>query len=117
MNKPVRLHVGSAEDMGKRFIDAWRRSERGEQVNETHVTFLSLEALTATFSPKRLELLKQVRRQPAASVSDLARTLGRDYKRVHEDVAELTRAGLIVRDGKQILAPYDEVQAVVSLED
>jgi predicted transcriptional regulator len=37
-------------------------------------------------SPKRLELLRAVHESPARSVKSLAERLGRDYKRVHEDV-------------------------------
>jgi predicted transcriptional regulator len=104
------------EEMGKRFVGAWHRLESGKAVKETHLTFFSLEVMMSTLSPKRLELLKHVRRHPANSVSELARTLGRDYKRVHADVAALTHAGLIVRDENGIRAPYDSVQAIVSLD-
>ena len=116
MSEKLNLHVGSIDEMGKRFIGAWNRLESGKKVRETHLTFFSLEAMTATLSPKRLELLRHVHRHPADTVSELARTIGRDYKRVHEDVSALARAGLIVRDENGIRAPYDSVQATVSLE-
>jgi predicted transcriptional regulator len=116
MSETVRLHVGSIEEMGKRFAGAWHRLERGKAVKETHLTFFSLEAMMSTLSPKRLELLKHVHRQPAGTVSELAKTLGRDYKRVHDDVSALAHAGLIVRDENGIRAPYDSVQAIVSLD-
>ena len=115
MKQTVRLHVGSVEEMGKRFAGAWRRLERGEKVRETHLTFFDLETMMATLSPKRLALLKHVRRHPANSISELAKTLGRDYKRVHADVSALVQAGLIVRDENGIRAPYDSIQATVSL--
>jgi len=36
----LKVHVGdTVEDMGRRFSDAWRRAERGEQVNERHLSF------------------------------------------------------------------------------
>ena len=115
MKHTARLHVGSAEEMGKRFVDAWRRMESGEKVRETHLTFFDLETMMATLSPKRLAMLKHVRRQPASTISELAKTLGRDYKRVHADVSALVQAGLIVRDENGIRAPYDSIQATVSL--
>jgi predicted transcriptional regulator len=46
----------------------------------------------------------------------LAKTLGRDYKRVHDDVSALARAGLIVRDESGIRTLYDSVQATVALD-
>lgn len=116
MSESVRLHVGSIEEMGKRFAGAWHRLERGKTVKETHLTFFTLEAMMSTLSPKRLELLKHVHRHPAGTVAALAKTLGRDYKRVHDDVSALAHAGLIVRDENGIRAPYDSVQAIVSLD-
>ena len=102
--------------MGKRFIGAWHQLERGEEVQETHLTFFSLEAMMATISPKRLALLRHVHQQPARTIAELPKTLGRDYKRVHDDVSALARAGLIVRDENGIRAPYDSVQAIVALD-
>ena len=58
--KRVNVHVGTIEDMSKRFIHAWKRAERGEKVREEHLTFSSLEALLSALSPKRLELLREL---------------------------------------------------------
>ena len=46
---------------------------------------------------KRLELLRDVRREPAPPVKALADRLGRDYKRVHEDVETLAASGFLQR--------------------
>lgn len=115
MSGTINLHVGSVEDMGKRFIGAWHKLEQGATVDETHLTFLDLETMVSTLSPKRLTLLRHVRQHPAENVAALAKSLGRDYKRVHEDVAALVRAGLLERDAQGIRAPYDSVRAEVSL--
>ena len=58
----VKLHVGDIDDMGKRFIDAWKRLENGQQVEERHLSFFSLDAMMATLSQKRLEILKNLHR-------------------------------------------------------
>ena len=112
----VRVHVDSLEDMGKRFVSAWKRAEIGERVDEQHVTYFNLEALLETLSPKRLALLKAVRRSPQPSVASLARQLDRDYKRVHEDVEALVAAGLLVRDEQGIHTEFDELHAALSLQ-
>lgn len=52
MGDKVQVHIGTADDMGRRFVDAWHRAERGEPVDETHVTFRSLEALLAAPSER-----------------------------------------------------------------
>jgi predicted transcriptional regulator len=116
MSGKVNLHVGSIDEMGKRFIGAWHRLKQGEQVDETHLTFFNLETMLATLSPKRLALLRQIHRRPVSTVAELAKNLGRDYKRVHEDVTSLVNAGLLERDKDGIRTPYDKVQAIVSLD-
>ena len=111
MSRKVNVHVGTMEDMGRRFVSAWRRLENGEKVRERHLTFEDLPALLNALTPKRLELLREVRREAAPSVRTLADRLGRDYKRVHGDVDTLSALGLLVRDEKGISAPYDVIQA------
>ena len=111
MSDNIRIHMGDAEDMGRRFADAWNRSENGEEVDETHLTFLDLESLLAALTPKRLSLLRHVRHHPAPSIRALAAELHRDYKNVHRDVQELTRLGLLARQADQVIAPFAEVDA------
>jgi predicted transcriptional regulator len=115
MSKRVRIGVGSIDDMGRRFIGAWHRLESGEKVRERHLTFPDLPALLAALTPKRMELLRDVHRRPAPSVQALATRLGRDYKRVHEDVERLTASGLLRRTDGQVSAPYDAITAEMRL--
>lgn len=111
----VQVNVGNLADMGKRFTDAWNRAAKGKRVSETHVTFLDVQTMLDTLSPRRLELLRHVRQHDAANVRELARALERDYKNVHTDVMVLEAAGLLVREGRRLSAPWDELQASVSL--
>jgi predicted transcriptional regulator len=117
--KDIDLHAGYDPAASKaRVLAAIRRAEVGPVTPESHVTFESWEGLARALSGKRLELLRQVRRAPAASVADLARTLRRDYKRVHEDVEILSAAGLIERmDDGGLRAGYDEIRTHISLVD
>ena len=103
----VQANVGTLADMGKRFSSAWNRAAAGEQVNETHATFLDVQTMLDTLSPRRLEMLRHVRQHGAGNVRELAKALGRDYKNVHHDVAVLEAAGLLVRDGRKLTAPWD----------
>jgi predicted transcriptional regulator len=111
----VQVAVGNLADMGKRFSSAWNHAAAGEAVSETHVTFLDVQTMLDTLSPRRLDLLRHVRRHGAANVRELATALKRDYKNVHQDVALLESAGLMLREGKKLTAPWDELQANVSL--
>src|SRR5260370_16724368 len=85
---------GLEEDAGA-FLDAWRRAERGERVDETVLAFESWEALAAVMTGERYRLLRHVHVHPEPSVSPLARALGRQYRRVHADVAALEQAGVL----------------------
>ncbi len=64
----VRVHVGSLDDMGKRFSNAWNRAATGKKVDESHVTFLDIKTMLDTLSPRRLEMLKFVRHCGAGSI-------------------------------------------------
>ncbi|HWX51551.1 MAG TPA: hypothetical protein VNZ61_26210 [Roseomonas sp.] len=99
-----------------RLLDADARYNRGERVEaEDHITFESFEALLSLLSPKRLELLRQLHHHPTRSTRALAEALGRDYRRVHEDVAALAQLGLIAREGTALRAPYGEITFALSL--
>lgn len=94
-----------------RLLEADARYNHGEHVEaEEHITFESLEGLLALMTPKRLELLRHLRRHPARSVKALAEALGRDYRRVHDDVAALVRIGLVVRSKAGLTAPHEEIR-------
>lgn len=110
-NDNIQIHVGTAEDMGKRFLNAWRRAEQGYPVNETNITFPDLESLLAALTPKRLHLLRYVRHHQVRTVKSLATDLHRDYKNVHQDVEALSRLGLLTRTKGSVVAPYAEVEA------
>jgi len=112
--RKVRVHVESLAASSRRFVAAWRRAERGEPVHEEHLSFESLEGLLATLSPKRVELVRLVRRRPNLSIAAVARTLGRDYKRVHGDVRALESAGLLEHDVSGLRAPFAGVDAQLS---
>ncbi len=115
-DRNISVHVSSLEDMGQRFIDAWKSAETGEPVARDHVTFLGLEAFMAAMSPKRLDLMRHLRKAGPMSVRRLSQELGRDYKSVHSEVARLADAGLIERQAKDAVAvPWDRMVTELDL--
>lgn len=116
MSKGIQVHIGGGFDaVAKRVAHAWHRAERGETVKEDHLTFASWDALASVMTGKRFALLRHLHRHPEPSVAALARSLERDYKRVHEDVEVLTAAGLIERDASGLRADYSEILTVIAL--
>ena len=93
--KELQIHVGDNLDaMGQRVVDAWHRAERGELTEasaERHIGFETFELFARVMTPRRLELLRHVHRHPPRSIRALSIALGRDYRRVHADVAALRR--------------------------
>lgn len=51
--------------------------------------------LSSLFTPERLRLWRELRRSRPASISELARRLGRDVSRVRQDVLVLQGARLV----------------------
>ena len=115
MASKVQISVGTLADMGNRFASAWNRAAGGQGVDETHITFLDVQSMLTALSPRRLELLRFVRQHGAGNVRELAQAIGRDYKNVHQDVETLLAAGLLIRAGRKLTGPWDELQANVSL--
>lgn len=116
MTKHTIIVGGSLEDAARRVAEAWHRAERGEAGEaEDTVTFVSWSGLASVMTDRRHEILRHLHAHPARSVRALARVLGRDYKRVHEDVAALESVGLIERDAEGLRADYDEIRTVIAL--
>jgi predicted transcriptional regulator len=112
----VRVIVGgSIEDDTIAFLDAWHRADRGEVVHERVLAFESWEGLARVMTGERYRLLRHLHEHPEPSVSALARALGRQYRRVHADVAALEQAGLVGRTDGLVRAMTDRVAVEIRL--
>ena len=61
-------------------------------------------------SEKRWEIVRAAQGKGELSVRELARTVGRDVKRVHEDVVILAALGMLERtDGGGVICPYSSM--------
>lgn len=94
-------------------VAAYQRGELREPVDI--VGFQDWDTFVSVLTAKRVELLRYVRHHPASNVRRLADELGRDYKRVHEDVEALTAAGFLTRDGRTVKARVETIQATLVL--
>jgi len=115
MNETKLIVGGSSEEDAAAFLDAWHRAARGEQVDEIVLAFESWEALAAVLTGERYRLLRHVHAHPEPSVSALARALGRQYRRVHSDVAALEQAGLLERSEGRVRASVNKITAEIRL--
>ena len=106
---------GSLADDAAAFVSAWHRAEKGEKVAEHVLAFESWEGLARVMTGERYRLLRHLHAQPEPSVSALARSLSRPYRRVHEDVKVLEEAGLVSREGGLVHATAGVITAEVRL--
>ena len=107
---------GNAEDDAAAFVSAWEHTERGGQVQPERVlAFESWEGLAAVLTGQRFRMLRHLHAHPEPSVSALARSLGRAWRRVHADVAALEGAGLVDRSTGSVRATADRIHAEIRL--
>lgn len=111
MGRLTRLEI---EVMGSKaalqeFAGRWRRTRAGK-ASTPKLAFGSLRDLFSAITEKRLELVRFVATHEGLNTRQVAQHLGRDYKNVHSDVAELVELGLLDKNDRgQLTAPFDEI--------
>ena len=114
----VKLHVENLENFFRKAKAAARRIDRGDvRAKPAELSFESMELLLKVLTPNRWTLLKRLRAVGPSSVRALARSLERDYRGVHADVAVLRDVGLIEkRDDGKVRVPWSRITAEMSVE-
>lgn len=105
--------VAATEATNEAFVRAF---ESGQYQGES-LSFANIAQLLNVFTAKRWELIEKLQEIGPSSLRGLARALGRDVKRVHEDVDRLIEEGLIERtEEKKIYVPFEEIRFEASLK-
>jgi predicted transcriptional regulator len=104
MTKVLTISVASLDQVKDRLAAAFRGEPQGH-----HISFLSVEQMWKTLAPKRTDILRAMTGAGPLSIREVARRVGRDVKAVHGDVHALLSAGVIDREGKGVVLPYDAV--------
>lgn len=93
---------------------ALRRAGRKAQSDRYQGETLNFETPGAFFgrlTERRWALVTALQGQGPVAVRELARRVGRDVKRVHEDVRALAELGLVERDeAGGVVCPYGDVR-------
>ncbi len=80
-------------------------------------TFSSESQLFDVFTAKRFELISKLQKSGPSSIRGLARALGRDVRRVHDDVAALIDWGMIERNADgMVFVPFDVIHIDFALK-
>ena len=108
-----RIEIGVADPKIEqaRLLEWAARIDAGETPPEATpaLNFSSEKQLQATFTEKRLELLRFVARNEGLSIRQIAQGLDRDYKNVHGDISLLAELGLLEKRDGGLFAPYDDI--------
>ena len=117
MPKTLSIGISSLPDALDRFEAAWHLTTgRGAPPALHRLLFADLPLLLKSLTPARWQLLASLRALGPTSVRALAKHLGRDYKNVHTDVAQLAQLGLIERTRESVVrVPWDAVRAELRL--
>jgi predicted transcriptional regulator len=105
MNNIVTMGVSSLDETKARLAAAFQGDVQGDRI-----TFLSVEQMWKTLSPKRTEILRVMAGQGVMSIREAARRVGRNVKAVHGDITALVKAGVIDRQDGGVVFPYDGVR-------
>ncbi len=104
MKNIVTVGVSSLDEVKDRLAAAFRGEPQGSRIS-----FLSVEQMWKTLSPKRTDILRAMTGQGELAIREVARRVGRDVKAVHGDVHALLTAGVIEQAGRKVIFPYDGV--------
>ena len=104
MRNIVTVGLSSLGDAKDRLAAAFRDEAQGNRIS-----FLTVEQMWKTLSPKRAEILSIMAGQGAMPIREVARRVGRDVKAVHGDVHALLDAGVLDQVKGGVVFPYDAV--------
>ncbi|MDR0788144.1 MAG: transcriptional regulator [Gemmatimonadota bacterium] len=102
--KTITLSVGGRDDTTRRALAAFSGEPQG-----AHHSFASADLLWQTLTRKRWDLIQAMTGQGPMSIREAARRVDRDVKAVHGDVRALIHAGLIHKQDRNIVFPYDMI--------
>lgn len=107
------LTITSNPDWKAALRVAAQKAENGLRSGTYQGETLNFETPGAFFSrltERRWSLVSELLGSGTVGVRELARRLGRDVKRVHEDAAALIELGLIEKDERgALLCPYENI--------
>jgi len=95
--KKVKTAIRTTDEVLREATETMKRVAKGTRVKPKghRLLFTSPEALRRFLTPKRLELIRLIRKRRPSSINELAALARRDFKRVYEDVTSLAEAGLV----------------------
>jgi predicted transcriptional regulator len=96
VSKNKRIIIESEKQFWDKAITLAKALDKGKTPDMVHeLSFRNLETLRRTLTPKRLAIIREIKRRKPASVYELARLMGTDYKNLIKEVNKLKVLGLV----------------------
>jgi predicted transcriptional regulator len=105
--KTVTLDVRSRAEALADVARAWKS---GKAEKSARISFSTPELLWRVLTAKRWKLLKALCGKGVVTIREAARLVDRDVKAVHGDVTALIKAGILNREDKGIVFPFEAVK-------
>lgn len=105
----MRTVVFNIQSLDAALADFGRAWKSGRKDAAAQIGFQSWELMHKVLSPKRLEIIRVMTGAGSLSIREIARRVGRDFKGVHSDVTLLVESGVIDRDQRGFVFPYDKI--------
>ncbi|MFZ1389063.1 MAG: hypothetical protein WBP46_04590 [Thiolinea sp.] len=115
----LNIHLNySAERALNTFGATLQTLEAGQPVTpHFSIGFETVPQFVKVFTPKRWELISELKQLGAVSICELAKQLDRHYCNVHQDVALLIEWLVIEKDEQgKVFVPWDEIDVRLPLQ-
>ena len=116
-NRKLVIGISTLDESLRETLKACKKAERGQFSQPiTRIDFTEQDTLFSILSPKRMELLRHLRKMGPLSARRLAKNLSRDYKNIHSDIKMLSRLGLVsVDQNKKHIVPWSNITIELAL--
>ncbi len=116
--KTLEITTGSLEEFEKETLGDLERIEEGGEGSD-RLFFEDPEMFRKILTEKRQELIQEVMERPPESIRDLAKSLERGVREVHEDVHLLEKYKILTLEEegnrKKPRIPYDKIHIEIDL--
>lgn len=103
--KTVRFNVQTLDAALEDFASSWKQDKKSKPA----ISFASWEVMHRVLAPNRLAIVQAMTGAGVLSIREVARRIGRDFKAVHSDITVLLEAGVVQREGRGVVFPYDNI--------
>lgn len=94
--KRIKIEIRPTTQTLEKARETMKKVMKGEEVKKVKgLYFEDLESMRKVLTPKRLELLHQIKENSPSSLYELAKQLNRDLKNVTQDLEYLERLDLV----------------------